>query len=138
MEGVGGVNSWDIQTDPKGHDYEKFRRLMTEEVNAAITGAMSAGATEILVVDSHNGQDIDNELLHKSARLIRGWPRPLSMVQGIDSTFDAVVFVGYHAREGAADAVLAHTDNGRVLVKLNGVEVPEAGFERTPCRRRSA
>ena len=45
MEGVGGVNSWDIQTDPKGHDYEKFRRLMTEEVNAAITGAMSAGAT---------------------------------------------------------------------------------------------
>jgi len=51
------------------------------------------------------------------------------MVQGIDSTFDAAVFVGYHAREGAAEAVLAHTDNGRVVVKLNGVEVPEAGFE---------
>jgi D-amino peptidase len=51
------------------------------------------------------------------------------MVQGIDPTFDAAVFVGYHAREGAAEAVLAHTDNGRVVVKLNGVEVPEAGLE---------
>jgi len=81
MEGVGGVNSWDVQTDPKGHDYEKFRRLMTEEVNAAVAGAVAAGATDFLVVDSHNGQDIDNELLDKRARLIRGWPRPLSMVK---------------------------------------------------------
>lgn len=129
MEGVGGVNSWDVQTDPKGHDYEKFRRLMTEEVNAAVAGAIAAGATDFLVVDSHNGQDIDNELLDKRARLIRGWPRPLSMVQGIDSTFDAAVFLGYHAGEGAPHAVLAHTDNGRIVVKLNGVEVPEAGFE---------
>jgi len=129
MEGIGGVNSWYIQTDPKGYDYQKFRRLMTEEVNAAIAGAVEAGATDFLVVDSHNGQDIDNELLDKRARLIRGWPRPLSMVEGIDSTFAAAVFVGYHAREGASDAVLAHTDNGRVVVKLNGVEVPEAGFE---------
>src|ERR1700739_3294854 len=129
MEGIGGVNSWDVQTDPKGHDYDKFRRLMTEEVNAAIAGGVAAGATDLLVVDSHNGQDIDNELLDKRARLVRGWPRPLSMVQGIDSTFDAAVFVGYHAREGAQEAVLAHTDNGRVVVKLNGVEVPEAGFE---------
>ena len=130
MEGIGGVSTWEVQVDSKGREYEKFRRLMTQEVNAAIAGAVEAGATDVLVVDSHgDGQNIDIELLDKRARLIRAWPRPLSMVQGIDSTFDAVVFVGYHAREGAAEAVLAHTDNGRVVVKLNGVEVPEAGFE---------
>ena len=130
MEGIGGVSTWEVQADPKGREYEKFRRLMTQEVNAAVAGAVEAGATDVLVVDSHgDAQNIDIELLDKRARLIRAWPRPLSMVQGIDSTFDAVVFVGYHAREGAAEAVLAHTDNGRMVVKLNGVEVPEAGVE---------
>ena len=129
MEGVGGVSTWNVQADPKGREYEKFRRLMTLEVNAAIAGAVEAGATDILVADSHgDGQNVDVELLDKRARLIRAWPRPLGMVQGIDSTFDAVVFVGYHAGEGAADAVLAHTDTGTIVVKLNGVEVPEAGF----------
>jgi D-amino peptidase len=129
MEGVGGVSTWEVQADPKGREYEKFRRLMTQEVNAAIEGAADAGATDLLVADSHgDGQNIDIELLDKRARLIRAWPRPLGMVQGIDSTFDAVVFIGYHAGEGAADAVLAHTDTGTIVVKLNGVEVPEAGF----------
>lgn len=62
------------------------------------------------------------------ARLIRAWPRPLGMMQGVDSTFDAVVFIGYHAREGRADAVLAHTFSGDEVVKLNGVEMSEAGY----------
>src|SRR5262249_13027981 len=129
MEGIGGVSTWDVQAEPKGREYEKFRRLMTLEVNAAVDGAFDAGATEFLVADSHgDGQNIDVELLDKRARLIRASPRPLGMMQGIDSTFAAVIFVGYHAREGAADAVLAHTFSGRLAVKLNGVEVPEAGF----------
>lgn len=102
---------------------------MTLEVNAAIAGAAEAGATEFIVGDSHgDGQNIDIELLDKRARLIRAWPRPLAMMQGVDSGCDAVVFVGYHAREGAAEGVLAHTFTGTVVVKLNGVEVPEAGF----------
>jgi D-amino peptidase len=128
MEGVGGVSTWDVQADSKGREYQQFRRLMTLEVNAAIAGAADAGATEFLVVESHSGWDIDIELVDKRARLIRGWPRPLDMVQGIDSSFGGVVFVGYHAREGAAEALLAHTDTGTIVVKLNGVEVPEAGF----------
>jgi len=129
MEGVGGVSTWVVQADSKGREYEKFRRLMTLEVNAAIAGAAEAGATDIIVGDSHgDAQNIDIELLDKRARLIRAWPRPLGMMQGIDSTCDAVVFVGYHAREGAAEGVLAHTFTGTVVVKLNGVDVPEAGF----------
>jgi D-amino peptidase len=131
MEGIGGVSTWDKQSSPKGADYEKFRRLMTLEVNAAITGAYDAGATEVLVSDSHwDGQNIDPELLDRRVRMVRAWPRPLGMMQGIDDTFDAVVFVGYHASEGQADAVLAHTESGSRFfdVKLNGLTVPEAGI----------
>ncbi len=127
MEGIGGVSTG-VQTGSQGREYEKFRRLMTEEVNAAIAGAFDAGASEVLVSDSHgDGQNIDVELLDKRARLIRAWPRPLGMMQGVDDSFGAVVFVGYHASEGQAAAIISHTFNGRTVVKLNGVEVPEAG-----------
>ena len=129
MEGVGGVSTWVVQAGSKGREYEKFRRLMTLEVNAAVAGAAEAGATEFIVADSHgDGQNIDIELLDKRARLIRAWPRPLDMMQGVDSGCDAAIFVGYHAREGAAEGVLAHTFTGTMVVRLNGVEVPEAGF----------
>lgn len=131
MEGVGGISTEKKQTSPKGADYEKFRRLMTLEVNAAIAGAYDAGATEIVVSDSHwDGQNIDTELLDRRVQMVRGFPRPLGMMQGIDDTFDAVVFVGYHASEGQQNAILSHTEDGDKIfeVKLNGVAVPEAGF----------
>lgn len=129
MEGVGGVSSWSVQAGSKGREYEKFRQLMTREVNAAIEGAFQAGATEVLVGDSHgDAQNIDVELLDKRVRLIRAWPRPLGMMQGIDSTFGAVVFVGYHAAEGRENATLSHSFSGTIEVALDGVTVPEAGF----------
>ena len=129
MEGIGGVSTWEVQASAKGREYEQFRRLMTLEVNAAIAGAFDAGATEVLVSDSHgDAQNIDVELLDPRASLIRAWPRPLGMMQGVDSTFEAAVFIGYHAREGRADAVLAHTFSGDEVVKLNGVEMSEAGY----------
>jgi D-amino peptidase len=129
MEGIGGVSTWDVQASSKGREYEQFRRLMTKEVNAAIAGAFDAGATQVLVSDSHgDAQNIDVELLDPRAQLIRAWPRPLGMMQGIDATFDAVVFIGYHAQEGRAGAVLAHTFTGDEIIKLNGEEVSEAGF----------
>jgi D-amino peptidase len=128
LEGVAGVVS-QIQTTTGGRDYQTSRRLMTEEVNAAIAGAYDAGATEVLVSDSHGDmQNIDIELLDKRVRLVRSWPRPLGMMQGIDKTFDAVVFIGYHAGEGEPGAVLSHTFSGREEIKLNGQLVPEAGF----------
>lgn len=130
MEGIGGVSTWDVQAGSEGSEYEKFRKLMTEEVNAAIDGAFDAGATEVLVSDSHgSGQNIDIELLDERVRLIRAWPRPLMMMQGLDATFDAAVFVGYHAGMGRAEAVLAHTMSENIFaVKLNDQVVPEAGF----------
>lgn len=129
MEGVGGVDTWQTQALPPGREYEKFRRLMTLEVNAAIAGAFDAGATEVLVSDSHgDAQNIDVELLDRRARLVRAWPRPLQMMQGINNSFDAVLFVGYHAGEGQPSAILSHTFSGREEIKLNGTTVPEAGF----------
>ena len=129
MEGIGGVVTWQVQALAQGREYEKFRRLMTQEVNAAIAGAYDAGATEVLVSDSHgDAQNIDIVLLDKRARLVRSWPRPLGMMQGIDSSFDAAIFVGYHAGEGEAGAIIAHTFSGREDIKLNGKSVSEAGF----------
>jgi len=129
MEGVGGVSTWSVQANAKGREYEQFRALMTREVNAAIEGAFAAGAAEVLVGDSHgDAQNIDVELLDKRVRLIRAWPRPLGMMQGIDASFGAVVFVGYHAAEGRANATLSHSFSGTVEVALDGVTVPEAGF----------
>jgi D-amino peptidase len=131
MEGIGGISTWEKQAGPKGADYEKFRKLMTLEVNAAIAGAYDAGATEVLVSDSHwDGQNIDPELLDKRVRMVRAWPRPLLMMGGIDATFDAVLLVGYHASEGTPSAGLAHTMDGRNVfeMKLNGTAVPEAAF----------
>ena len=78
MEGIGGVSTWEVQADTKGREYEKFRHLMTQEVNAAIAGAFDAGATEVLVSDSHgDAQNIDVEVLDKRVQLVRSWPRPL-------------------------------------------------------------
>jgi len=130
MEGVSGVSTWKVQAQSGGREFEKFARLMTLEVNAAIAGAFDAGATDVLVSDSHgDAQNIDVELLDKRARLVRAWPRPLSMMQGIDETIGAVVFIGYHAGEDAPTAILSHTMLGDGFkIKLNGKLVPEGGF----------
>jgi D-amino peptidase len=131
MEGICGVASWDKQASPKAPDYGQYRKLMTLDVNAAIAGAFDAGATEVLVSDSHwDGMNIDPELLDRRARIVRSWPRPLIQMGGIDATFDAVFLVGYHASEGTPGAMLAHTMDGGAIqdIKLNGTSVPEAGF----------
>jgi D-amino peptidase len=131
MEGIGGVTAWDKQSSPRGADYAQFRKLMTLEVNAAIAGAFDAGATEVLVSDSHwDGMNLDLELLDRRARVIQNWPRPLLMMGGIDRSFDAVLLVGYHAAEGTPGAILSHSVSGsRFLeIRLDGVPVPEAGF----------
>lgn len=130
MEGVDGVSSSQVQTSSSGREYQQFRRLLTEEVNAAVAGAFDAGATEVLVSDSHaDGQNIDVELFDKRARLIQGWPRPLGMMGGIDSTFDAAALVGFHASDETPGAVLPHTFNGTMRLNLNGTPVGEIGFD---------
>lgn len=130
MEGVVGTVTGE-QLGPSGFEYERARRWMTAEVNAAIRGARAAGASEILVSDSHgNGQNLLLDDLPPDITVIRSWPRPLSMMAGIDDTFDGAIFIGYHTSTDNSTGVRAHTMSSARLtsVKLNGVPVPETGI----------
>jgi D-amino peptidase len=130
MEGVVGVVTGE-QLGPSGFEYQRFREFMTQEVNTAITAAREAGATEILVSDSHgNGQNLLIENLPEDVQIVRSWPRPLMMMQGIDETFDGVIFLGYHASTSNPAGVRAHTMSSANLtdVRLNGVPVTEAAI----------
>jgi D-amino peptidase len=130
MEGVAGVVTGE-QLGPDGFEYQRFREFMTAEVLAAIAGAREAGAGEIVVSDSHgNGQNLLIERLPPDVTVIRSWPRPLQMMEGIDSTFDAAIFIGYHASTTNPQGVRAHTISSARLaaVLLNGTPMPEAGI----------
>src|SRR5205085_2968731 len=137
MEGVAGVVH-ESQTDPTdpacAAEYARFRRLMTAEANAAVEGAVAAGATRVVVNDSHwFMRNLLAEELHQAAELVAGDPKPRSMVQGIDEQeprgFDAALLIGYHARAGTAHAILDHTYADRIYeVRLNGKAVGELGL----------
>jgi D-amino peptidase len=130
MEGVAGAVTGD-QLGPSGFEYGRFRDYMTREVLAAIEAAREMGATEIVVSDSHgNGENLLLDLLPEDIQLVRSWPRPLMMMEGIDESFDAALLVGYHASTGNTAGVRAHTMSSANLtgLKVNGVEMPEAGI----------
>jgi len=130
MEGIAGVVTGD-QLGPPGFEYERFRGFMTGEALAAIEGARAAGATEFVVSDSHgNGESLLIERFPSDVTIVRAWPRPLAMMQGLDETFAAAVFVGYHSSTTNPSGVRAHTMSSATFadVRLNGVSVPEAGI----------
>lgn len=130
MEGITGVTTWDHVT-PGHAEYARFRKLMTQDVNAAIRGACEAGADEVIVADGHwNGSNILVEELDPRARLNTGSPSPFSMMQGIDENVDGVMFIGYHARNGTPNAILDHTWSSRTVanVWLNDILTGEYGL----------
>src|SRR4026208_559670 len=118
MEGITGVTTWD-QVTPGHAEYSRFRKLMTQDVNAAIRGATEAGADDIIVADGHwNGSNILVEELDSRARLNAGSPSPFSMMQGIDESVDGVMFIGYHARNGTPNAILDHTWSSKTVANV--------------------
>ena len=130
MEGITGVTTWD-QVTPGHAEYSRFRKLMTQDVNAAIRGATEAGADDIIVADGHwNGSNILVEELDSRARLNTGSPSPFSMMQGIDESVDGVIFVGYHARNGTPNAILDHTWSSKTVANiwLNDILTGEYGL----------
>jgi len=130
MEGIGGVVT-DQQLGVTGFEYQRFRELMTEETNAAIAAARQAGASEFVVADSHGSfQNLLVDKLPPDVELVRGTPRPLGMMQGIDDSFDGVVFVGFHASTTNPEGVRAHTFSSANLadVKVNGSSVTEGAW----------
>jgi D-amino peptidase len=130
MEGVSGVYK-NIQTSPNEKDWESARKLMTDEVNAAVEGALEAGATDVVICDSHaSGENLIPESLHPRAVLVRGTTKTLGMMEGLDSSFDAVFLLGFHAKAGTKDATLPHTYSSRTVyqVRINGVEFGETAL----------
>lgn len=129
MEGIWGVVHGD-HTGPSP-DYAAARRWMADDVNAVVAGLLEAGAGEIVVNDSHGSmRNLLADALDPRASLISGTPKPLSMMQGLDGSYDAVIFVGYHARAGSAPAILDHTISSATIraIRVNGQELPELGL----------
>jgi D-amino peptidase len=130
MEGIWGVVHGN-QTSSESPEYGSARKWMTDDVNAVIAGLFEAGAAQVIVNDSHGSmRNIVADMLDPRASLISGSPKPLSMMQGIDGTFDACIFIGYHAKAGSSPAILDHTISGSTVrfIKINGVELPELGI----------
>ena len=130
MEGVVGAVTGE-QLGPGGFEYERFRQFMTNEVNAAIDAARAAGANEFVISDSHgNGQNLLIDQLPDDVTIVRSWPRELSMMAGIDETFDGVIFLGYHASTNNTRGVRAHTMSSANItsLRLNGMTMTEGGI----------
>lgn len=135
MEGISGVVDWK-HVDSTHAEYQRFRHIMTADVNAAIAGASRAGVEEILVADGHGyAKNILIEELDERAHLNSGSPSPFAMLQGIDSGVQAAFFVGYHAHMSTQHAVLAHTWSSASVsnVWLNGEIVGEIGLNASVC-----
>ncbi|WP_424568999.1 M55 family metallopeptidase [Streptomyces sp. CH-036] len=122
MEGISGIVH-SSETNPERYDYQRGRELMTAEANAVIAGVLDAEPTaDVLVADAHGTfRNLLPEQLDRRARLVRGKPRALNMLAGLDEETDAALFVGYHVRAGEGPGVLAHTMNGEILdVRVTG------------------
>jgi D-amino peptidase len=130
IEGTAGIVDWQQVRGP-GPEYELGRRLLLDEVNAAIDGAAEAGADAFLVNDSHSTmQNLPPGGLHHDASYLSGRHKPLYMMEGLDGSFDAVFMVAYHGGISAERAILSHTYNPRAVweVRLNGIPVGESAL----------
>ncbi len=130
MEGITGVVTGE-QLSPAGFEYARFREFMTADVLAAIQGAREAGATQFVVADAHgNMQNLLIDRFSPDVTIVRGSPRPLEMMDGIDSTFSAVIFIGYHSATTNTRGVRAHTISSATFaaVEVNGVPMAESGI----------
>ena len=130
MEGIAGVVTGE-QLGPTGFEYGRFREFMTSEAVAAVEAARAAGATEIIVADSHgNGQNLLIDKFGADIKVIRSWPRRLGMMAGVDDNVDAAIFIGYHAGTNNTTGVRAHTFSSANLtrVAVNGVNVTEGSW----------
>lgn len=110
MEGIAGISRWN-ETEKGNSEYERYREQMTREVAAACEGAIEAGAEYILVKDAHDrGKNLIHELLPRNVKIMSGWSQhPYNMVEGIDESFDAAIFIGYHCGAYTSGSSLAHT-----------------------------
>jgi len=130
MEGISGIFEG-RQTGGDTGDYQKGRKLMIGDLNAAVEGALEAGVEEVVVSDSHGGgRNLVSEEVHEAVQLIQGTPSWDTMMKGISDEYDAAMYLGYHAMKGTMEATLAHTVSGGVVddIWVNGRKTGEFGL----------
>lgn len=127
IEGISGIATWE-QARTEGADYARARGWMTDDVNAAIEGALEGGITEVVVRDAHaHARNIQWDRLHPRARLITGWDAKIDMMLGCDASFAVAFLIGYHPGPGVPEGVLSHCFTRRILdIRLNGNPCDEA------------
>ncbi len=130
-EGVAGISDWD-QIRTKGDDFALGRRLMLGELNAAIDGVLAVDSQAAIVVNDSHGtmRNFPPDEIHGNAQLIAGPHKPLYMMEGLDASFDAILFIGYHGSIGAHPSLLSHTYNPRAVweVRMQGRPVGESAL----------
>ena len=131
MEGISTIVDW-VEVDRNNSEYAHTRKIMAQDLNAAIEGALESGAKEIIVSDAHGGmRNLRPEEVHEAAHLIRGSPKPNSMMEGIaEGDYDAAMYVGYHSMKGTPFGICAHTISGSAVQRIfiNGRETGEFGL----------
>lgn len=129
IEGITGIGHWNETDKGFPNDYSRFQKQMTAEVATAADAAIQAGATQIYIKDAHgSGRNLILEDLPEMVSVIRGWAgHPLSMVQELDDSFDAIMYIGYHSRAGQNTNTLAHTMSSSRIARmtLNGNDMSE-------------
>lgn len=126
LEGVAGVLDSVNWCNPDSRYYEVAKQLLTAEVNAAVEGFRAGGIDEFQVIDGHGWGGIDIRTINDHVEYARGWPDRWPF--GLDQSFDAVAWVGQHAKAGTEKAHLAHTQNfSYVDLSVNGVSIGEFG-----------
>jgi len=144
IEGITGIGHWNETDKGFPEEYNWFRQQMTAEASAAAEAAFQAGATEVLIKDAHDsGRNLLFDQLPEGVQIVRGWAgHPLSMVQELDASFAAVIFIGYHSRAGQNTNALAHTMSSSRIARmtLNGQDMSEfylhglaAAYYGVPC-----
>jgi D-amino peptidase len=131
MEGVAGIVDWSQCRPSGGMAYQQGCALMLAEVNAAIDGAIAGGADEVLVNDSHGTMfNLDPAGIRPPATYLAGRHKPGYMMEGLDTSHQAVFFIGYHGSISGKASTLSHTYNPEVIsgVRLNGEYVGESGI----------
>lgn len=129
LEGISGVSN-ESMVSAAGSEYERGRKLMADDTNAAVRGAKAGGATEIVINDSHGSHsNLRIEDLAPGVRLITNAFKRYGMMEGLDASFDAVFFIGYHAKAGSTRGFFAHTGDSNVKdLEIDGRSVGESGM----------
>jgi len=127
MECVAGMVNYVDYCRPESKNYEHGRELTTLEVNASVEGLLEGGATEVMVWDGHGPGALNVDMLHPEVKVATG--TPLNYPHFLDDSYDAMIFIGQHAKSNTDGGHLSHSGSfAREEWLLNGLSIGEIGL----------